>query len=170
MKRDIRRSCFTHWFTDFMYDFNHSIIDIAKDFYEAYCRCTRGETQTHENNSCSTSVVNIPAIVNGAFSIELYLKYIISISTKKYTSEEHNLKRLFKMLARHDQDYMKNRIEGNLLHCGSFNKCLHGISNSFVYWRYIHEKRDFGFGLNMTIIAINCFLNCIKEYAENYKK
>lgn len=152
-----------------MHDFDCSIIKIANDFYEAYLRCIRGEKWgVDENGVFRGHVVNVPAIVNGSFAIELYLKSLISITSKKDTSKKHNIKILYNMLLEEDKTKLRNQIEQEIKNYGTFNECISGISNSFVYWRYIHEKEDFGFGLNKTLVVIHIFLNNIKNYLDRY--
>lgn len=49
-------------------DFDTSITNIADDFCEAYLRCLKGKNPTvDEFNRTRCEVVNVPAIVNGAF-------------------------------------------------------------------------------------------------------
>ena len=58
--------------------FEHDILDIANDFYEAYRRCGEGKNpRTDEWGRYVTDVVSVPELVNGLFACELYLKSIL---------------------------------------------------------------------------------------------
>ena len=74
--------------------FERNILQQADDFFEAYRRCSKGENpRKDEYNRLCFSVVNVPAVVNAAFSIELYLKSIL-----KSKEREHRLEILFNKL------------------------------------------------------------------------
>lgn len=148
------------------YNFEHSILDIANDFHEAYKRCVKGEsTYLDEYGRTVQKVVNVPAIVNGAFACELYIKSMLPSDN----SREHNLYELFCKLPVNLQSLIKAEIE--CLVCDKDLTCeliLKNLSEAFVFWRYIHEKSDFGkFGLNDTLKVLPILLFVLKKYAEN---
>lgn len=144
--------------------FETNIIDIANDFYEAYKRCCEGkDSQTDEYGRTISHYVGIPAIVNGAFACELYLKSIIH---KKYwKTDKHNLKKLLSRLPIEKQTQIYNSITSILdLQNYSYDDYLNALSNCFDFWRYIHEKENFGkLGFNETIKALSVFLGLFRE-------
>ena len=152
------------------WDFDMSIQNIANDFYSAYRRCIKGENpHVDEYGRHVMEVVNVPALVNAAFACELYLKMLI----KDDTTRGHDLEILFDQLEVDDKDKIRNiiteRLKKESLEKG-FDYYLKGISNDFEFWRYIHEKPDFGeLGLNIGLRAINCFVEGLKEYTDSLK-
>ena len=66
----------------------------ADEFEEAYKRCARGENpHKDETGRIVYHAVNLPAVVNAAFSCELYLKYLIGSKCSG-----HDLEQLFRHL------------------------------------------------------------------------
>ena len=151
-----------------MYDFDVSIIKIADDFYEAYRRCIEPNNPREVKGGVSYSVVNVPAIVNATFAIELYFKSIISKEKYIKLKNGHSLKDLFDLLDNNIKIEIKNEILQNDLNGKTFEKCLEGISDAFVFWRYIHEKQDFDFGLNNSLYVISVFIDVIREKVKDY--
>ncbi len=166
-----------------------SIIDIAGDFYNAYYRCIKGENpREDEYGRKVTDVVNIPAIVNGAFAIELYLKSMID-PLKLQGEGTHNIEGLFLLLEKEIKEELENNIKEKLpelikpinkeefernhiakKEIYSFEECLRGISEAFPFWRYIFEKEELKFGFNETMRIIPVFLENIRNCAEKNKK
>lgn len=145
------------------YDFDTSIITIADDFYEAYLRCVEGKNPTvDEYNRIRYEVVNVPAIVNGAFALELYIKSLSRAGKRKLTKMKHNIKGLLLTLDQSIQDEIRKEIEPKLERYQTYDECLDGINDSFVFWRYVHTKKDFGFGLNDTLKVLPLFLNATR--------
>ena len=145
------------------YEFDTSIITIADDFYEAYLRCVESKNPTvDEYNRIRYEVVNVPAIVNGAFALELYIKNLSRAGKRKLTKMKHNIKDLLLTLDQSIQDEIKKEIEPKLESYQTYDECLDGINDSFVFWRYVHTKKDFGFGLNDTLKVLPLFLNAIR--------
>lgn len=151
------------------YDFGRSILDIAEDFYGAYSRCREGKNcHVDESGRTCYDVANVPAIVNGAFAIELYLKSISPSTEEELKKKRHYLKELFKSLEEKDQTAIRGMVEGDLktLKC-SFEKGFTIINNSFTFWRYIHTKPNTGYGLNKTLDILSVFLGAIRQYVNN---
>ena len=149
--------------------FERNILQQADDFYEAYRRCSKGENpRKDEFGRLCFSVVNIPAIVNAAFSIELYLKSILR--TKK---REHRLEILFNELDIKIREQIKKTINTELSKNNIFNfdDCLSHISNVFVEWRYIYEEYHtegfYGCYINEFIMFFNLLLPILSEIAHN---
>lgn len=142
------------------YDFNTSILSVADDFYEAYLRCIEGKNPTKDEfNRTRYEVTNIPAIVNGAFAIELYIKSRLVKKTRG-----HNLRTLFSKLDKETKDRIRSEIESKIdKRFTSFSKQFWTIAKAFEYWRYIHEKNDFGYGLNVTINNISIFVETFRK-------
>ena len=145
------------------YDFDTSILNIADDFYKAYLRCGKGDNPQTIDGVIKLECLNVPAISNGAFSMELYLKYLIILNrVKKIIS--HDFTYLFGLLDKGTNEELRKRISAKLDSHMSFDECLRGIDNAFTYWRYIHEKDNLGYGLNMTLKILDIFLVEIRNY------
>ncbi|MDE6058845.1 MAG: hypothetical protein K2G44_02270 [Clostridia bacterium] len=139
------------------YDFRTDIVLIADDFYEAYKRCREDKNPVHEGNILKFSACHIPAIVNGAFSLELYFKSILP--PKIYG---HELKTLFDKLADDIKLEIREAVTpklNNLAWQKSFEEYLEDINNVFVDWRYINEK-DY---------AVDHLANRINEYLQIFE-
>ena len=147
-----------------MYDFDTSIIEIANDFYDAYKRCREDKNIRKTEYGYISSVVNVPAIVNGSFALELYLKSMIK---NDVIIKEHGLKVLFGMLDCDLSNDIREEVNKKIDNQCSFDEMLDGIDDSFLYWRYIHEKPNFGFGLKNTLKAIDTFIETFKEKANS---
>lgn len=153
------------------HDFDTSIVNIADDFYEAYLRCIEGKNLTiDEYNRTCYKVVNVPAIVNGAFAMELYLKSVSSVSEKELKQKRHSLKALFLTLEQSTQDDIRKSMESKLNGRFTFDECLKGINHAFVFWRYIHKQQNFGFGLNNTLLVLPIFLETIRDTVKRYRQ
>lgn len=147
------------------YDFDKSIIKIADDFYEAYLRCLEGKNETSDGfNTTSYEVVNVPAIVNGAFAIELYIKGLSHLSNRELKCKKHSIKALLLTLEPSIQEDIRKEVELRLDKNQTHEECLKCIDNAFVFWRYIHTKNGFDFGLNKTLIYLGIFL-CVDKTA-----
>lgn len=146
------------------YDFDVSMLNIADDFYNAYLRCREGKNpQKLSNGSTKFECVNIPAIVNGSFAIEVYLKYLI-LQKQKRDFDKHDIKWLFFKLSKDDKKILKSRISSKLNKFLTFDDSLKIIDKSFIDWRYVYERGDFDFGLNSTLTTIDIFLTEIRKY------
>lgn len=152
--------------------FERNILQQADDFFEAYRRCSKGENpRKDEYNRLCFSVVNVPAVVNAAFSIELYLKSIL-----KSKEREHRLEILFNKLNIETQEQIKKAINAELSknNIYNFDECLSHISNVFVEWRYIYEDyhTDGFYGCYITefIMFFNLFLPILSEIAHKENK
>lgn len=147
-------------------DFDTSIINIADDFYESYLRCVEGKNPVKEGSCIRYEAANVPAIVNGAFAMELYLKSISSVSEKELKQKKHSLKALFLTLELPIQDEIRQSVKSKLDGRFTFDECLKGINHAFVFWRYIHKQQNFGFGLNNTLNVLPVFLDVIRMIAK----
>ena len=151
-------------------DFDTSIINIADDFYEAYLRCAEGKKPVKEGGCIRYGAANVPAIVNGAFAMELYLKSISQVSEKELKQKKHSLKALFLTLELPIQDEIRQSVESQLDGRFTFDECLKGINHAFVFWRYIHKQQNFGFGLNNTLLVLPIFLETIRDIAKCHRQ
>jgi hypothetical protein len=77
----------------------------------------------------------VPAVVNLAFSSELYLKYIIA--KEGVPRKGHELDKLFELLDPATQNEIINATSYNK---DRFKEQLERHSNAFVDWRYLHDK------------------------------
>ena len=157
---------------DRKYDWSTNIVDIADDFYEAYRRCNEEKPIISKwNGAVRGSVVNVPVIVNGSFALELYMKSILMKEGKNYRKYRHNIYSLFYALNPNLQKQVKETIEPHLKGWRlKFDEALEGIKDSFEYWRYIHEKENFGFGLNMSLNILSLFVETIGEIVHGNQK
>ena len=149
------------------------IIDIADDFYEAYLRCRERKTIVNVFNSeIRGTIVNVPAIVNGTFALELYLKCYIS---KKHRRKlEHRISDIFFALKPNLQDQIRNIVTPKLKNTVlSFDEALKCLNNAFERWRYIYEKpKDIKY-VNEFVDALNSlplFLDTVREIVHSNQK
>lgn len=147
-------------------DFDTSILNIAEDFYHSYLRCLEGKNPTKdEYGRIRYDVVNIPAIVNGAFALELYLKSLSPLSKEELKQKKHSIKKLFLTLDADTQKRIRDETEKELPPDYTFEKGLAIINNAFTFWRYIHTKPNLGYGLNVTLNVLPAFIKAIRKEA-----
>lgn len=149
-----------------------SIVDIADDFYEAYRRCEEWKNERIDEFGRHTAdVVNIPAIVNGTFALELYLKSFISGCQIEPKKLGHNIPTIFSKLEPDLQQQIRRDVEPKLKSwMQTFDEAINGIGDGFEYWRYIHEKEDLGYGLNMTLNVLPLFLDAVRTIIKSNQK
>lgn len=152
------------------YDCDTNIISIADDFFDAYLRCCEGKNPTRTDNGIKYSACNVPAIVNGAFAIELYFKSMLPPKTRG-----HELKILFDNLTddikREIREATTKQLE-RLSWGKPFKEYIEDINNVFVDWRYISEK-DYSVGylgnsINEYLQAFKILLPKIKDIAHRH--
>ncbi len=80
----------------------------------------------------------VPAIVNFAFSIELYLKYLL-IKNGAGFKKVHKLFDLFNLL---NTDIKQEIIKSTTYNQAEFELLLEQHTNAFIDWRYLHEKKQ----------------------------
>ncbi len=152
------------------YDFDTNIILIADDFYEAFQRCSEGRNPRNISGCFVTSAPNVPAIVNGAFAIELYFKSMLPPKTSG-----HKLNILFDSLTGDIKCEIREATTKQLekLSWGkSFKEYIEDINNVFVDWRYISEK-DYSVGylgnrINEYLQVFEFLLPIIKDIAHKH--
>lgn len=134
----------------------------------AFFDCAEMCRQKAENGqTCEDLSLNTPALVNCAFSCELFLKLLIKSVGKDY-GKIHDLDKLFDLLP---QD-MQERINKNTYYKTGMGKDVFGISmlkkvaNSFNEWRYSFEKDKLN-GYIGYLFGLCCVL---KEEAEKLYK
>lgn len=144
--------------------FDVSIRAIADDFYDAFHRCLEGKNvRVDEYHRICADIVSIPAIVNGSFALELYLKGMLSKGLRKRI-KTHRIAKLYVLLKPDLQMAIRQSVESQLRPPFAFDSCLKGIDNSFEQWRYIYEKKDFGFGFNATLNVLPLFLETVRGF------
>lgn len=79
----------------------------------------------------------VPAVVNLAFSIELYLKFLLA--KNKTTKRRHELLDLFNLL---DPSIKQDIIKLTNYNKDEFEVLLKKHSEAFREWRYIHESNE----------------------------
>ena len=114
------------------------VIYQAKSFYNAYIALEQINQSSDE-----PMMYYVPMLVNGAFSIEITLKAILTMNNIEY-GKDHNLIVLFQ----HLPDSFKIELLGHLFEKApeyeDTDKCtdeLILISNAFVDWRYAFEGK-----------------------------
>lgn len=124
------------------YDFDHSILDIANDFYEAYKRCAEGKNlHMDELGRHVAEIPAVPTIVNGIFACELYLKSMLSINERRRCG--HDLKSLFAHLPIELQDALKEAITAKMSwQFNTFDECLDMLKRISILALY-SRKRGF---------------------------
>ncbi len=149
--------------------FDVSILNIAEDFYHAYLRCIEGkDPNVDEWGRTRCEVVNVPAIVNGVFSLELYLKSLSPLSEVELKAKRHSIKKLFLSLDPGIQKRIRDEVEKELPREYTFQAGLGIINNAFTFWRYIHSKPDLGYGLNATLNVLPSFIAAIRKEATKF--
>ena len=154
------------------YDFRTDILLIADDFYDAYKRCREGKNPVHFDGAIKYSACNIPAIVNGAFTLELYFKSMLPPKTRG-----HELKELYDNLSSEIKCEIKDAVTSHLTKLAwgkQFEEYLEDLNNVFVDWRYISQK-DYAIGylgnrINEYLQVLEILLPVVKEIANNNKK
>lgn len=122
---------------DNYYQLQTNILCQADDFAETYKRCIEHKNpRIDKYGRRIADVVNVPAIVNAAFSCELYLKYLSETEERG-----HNLKKFYNLLDIETQNIIRNNINKSLdPRLFNFDDMLQRASNVFEDWRYIFEK------------------------------
>ena len=114
----------------------------------------------------------IPILVNGAFSAELFLKYLIGLETKG-----HNLYSLMNRLNNIDHEKYENVIEVTIYAMNSrnlkydrrkFNDDLQACSKVFEKVRYIYEPCQSEIVYNLDFLE--CFVAALESLCNEYKK
>lgn len=82
-------------------------------------------------------------IVTGAFSIELYIKFLMAVNNVA-VAKKHDLAKLYVNLPSAVQQRVAVAYEGN----GSVEQALGQFKGVFVDWRYVFEKQDTALSLN----------------------
>jgi len=102
----------------------------------------------------------VPAVVNLAFSIELYFKFLIFSENKdKEIKKTHQLWELFNFLSEATQQEIMNLIECNN---DKFKTILEKHSNTFIDWRYLHENEK-NKKINAEIVFLQKLANCLEN-------
>ena len=142
------------------------ILQQADDFAEAFKRCSKGENpRKDEFNRICADIVSIPAIVNAAFSCELYFKSMLK------QPWGHKLKDLFEQLDIETQLQLKSEFDTNFTKhpVYNFDVFLNDISDAFIEWRYVFEESHtegfYGCYINEFFMFFNCFLPIVKRIA-----
>ena len=111
----------------------HWMLSNAKAFRKISIECLTFK----ELPDGTSEMVAVPGIVNIAFSIELYLKYII-FSEQNLKVEGHKINDLFKLLSSETYNIIKSNMHLPFLF--DFEIELKHHSTIFIEWRYMHEK------------------------------
>ena len=142
------------------YELTTNILFQAEDFYETFKRCLT--EISYQSSSGRGTIVSIPAIVNGAFALELYFNFL---SNRYHIS--HSLMKLYSFIPEDTKGLIKDKTYSKLKtiyqyeEC-SFEKILKDIDNLFVEWRYTFKKNKtqayFGNAINRYISALEIIL------------
>lgn len=138
----------------------------AEEFEKAYKRCARGENPyKDETGRIVYHAVNLPAVVNAAFSCELYLKFLIG-STYSGHDLEQLFQRLDPKLQNEIRDEVASEIQGYPL---SFDEFLKRAKDVFKKWRYLYEESHtdtyLSVYVNEYLIFLPLLINALKRRA-----
>ena len=116
---------------------NPFLVYQAKSFYNAYIALEQVQADEDE------LLYFTPRLVNGAFSIELTIKAILTEQGFSY-GNEHNLKILFELLPLDIQNQIWRYLEGKAPEYADSAKRENELllmSEAFVQWRYCYEGK-----------------------------
>jgi hypothetical protein len=109
-----------------------TMIAIARSFNQGAYRCN----QSLPGDSYDARKLLVPAVVCHAFSLEVYLKFLLKIS-RNIESKEHDLKTIYKML----DESIRNEIETKVGYERSiFENNIDLFKKAFIEWRYFYEE------------------------------
>lgn len=134
-----------------------NISETANSYYLAAERC---EEQRRINHN-QVEWLLVPSVTNRAFSIELYLKEILT--SDGVLKKGHKLDQLFNALSHERKTQI---IEATGLDSEEFQRDLINISNAFVEWRYLYEKDD----IKIAWVFLQKLSNAVKSTFEKYVK
>ncbi len=97
----------------------------------------------------------IPAVVNLAFSIELYLKYLLAKNKKQCRG--HKLLDLFNSL---DLTVKQEIIKCTEYDEEKFEKLLNEHTEAYVKWRYSHEQNE---NIDAQIEFMKKLMDCVES-------
>ena len=98
----------------------------------------------------------VPAVVNLAFSIELYLKFLLA-KNETPDSTDHNLSKLFDLL---DSTIQQEIIDLTDYDKDEFESLLSKHTEAFVEWRYIHERNV---SINVDLKFMRKLIDCVES-------
>jgi len=153
-------------------------MDISRIYYDA---CQFEETAGFLSHQISLPLARPPVIafvVNATFSIELFLKCLIVIETRKKPKRIHDLHELYRMLSRESQtavndEFLKIVALSPLLNIpdfpsdnlqGGVESVLKGMDDAFVKWRYSSMGMTKSYNVSFTkeiITSIKVRINSI---------
>ena len=122
----------------------------AKSFYNAYIVLEQMSNQ----NETDSDLFTIPMIVNGAFSIEVSIKALLTVFGIEYNNE-HNLYILFELLPAELRTLLLKYIYIKAPFPADEKTCyieLMLLSNAFENWRYCYEKTE-SFSINLGFLS-----------------
>lgn len=136
---------------DAMYQQANSFATVANDLYE------KGLKKSPYNGSCVP-----PFVVNGIFSVELYLKAIHNVYGNKIRG--HHLASIYKGMPRQGKEYFLSaakdiRPKYSLKEGQDIHSCLDSLSRAFEQWRYLYENN----GLETEIQSVRYTMHVAHE-------
>ena len=134
-----------------------SILDSAHSFVIGANRCL----EQRPLGSGRFELPIVPAIVCGAFAIELYFKALFKIETDTMAKKEHDLSILFSHLSQASQVKIRTQLTLEEI---DFQMKLNEIAKAFEEWRYNFESE--GIRHASTAFIMN-LANASKELAED---
>ena len=109
---------------------------------------------------------------NGCFSIELYLKFLMVLSTfdnttfKGYHCKGHKLEKLHDYLSQKNQSLvneLNKEYSSSKFAIGSFRDFLKNISKYFEQWRYAYDNGSLSMNLNLLSDILNILNECSEK-------
>jgi hypothetical protein len=109
-----------------------TMIATARSFNQGAYRCN----QSLPGDSYDARKLIVPAVVCHAFSLEVYLKFLLKISMN-IESREHDLKTLYMMLDESTRNEIETKVgyEKNI-----FENNIDLFKKAFIEWRYFYEE------------------------------
>lgn len=135
------------------------LLNSAVAFYQAGVRCRA----TWEISPGDTIGVGAPTVVNFAFSVELFLKLALLLTTGDIP-KLHKLLDLYEGL----NDSTKQLLQKHSPFPGDeqwFAEEIGVVSNAFVEWRYAHEKEFLSVSVDTIREIALCLHRAVREIA-----
>lgn len=136
---------------DAMYQQANSFASVANDLYE------KGLKKSPFDGSCVS-----PFVVNGIFSVELYLKAIHHVYGNKIRG--HHLSSIYKGMPKQGKEHFLSsandiRSKYSLKNGQDIHSCLDSLNKAFEQWRYLYENN----GLETEIQSVRYTMHVAHE-------
>ena len=143
-------------------------------------------TPIDTSKAFGSHVANVPSIVCLSFALELYLKALIYLTTKK-SYKSHNILNLFNKLPNKEKmeifehkkicenpfitrgaKFSMRKFQHDFTPYEGFKEQLASISKAFQDWRYSHEKGAVSYDVSLALTVIEAIKSATnKAYESN---